>query len=46
MVHVISRRADFVDAFRRRGYTPGMRPLAPPPYPGLDTFLPSFLADF
>jgi hypothetical protein len=46
MVHVLSRRAAFVDAFRRRGYTPGMRPLAPPPYPGLDSFLPSFLADF
>jgi hypothetical protein len=46
LVHVISRRAAFVDAFRRRGYTRGMRPLASPPYPGLDTFLPSFLADF
>jgi hypothetical protein len=46
LVHVISRRADFVDAFRRRGYTPGMRPLAAPPYPGLETFLPAFLADF
>lgn len=46
LVHVISRRAGFVDAFRRRGYTPGMRPLAPPPYPGLETFLPTFLADF
>jgi hypothetical protein len=46
MVHVISRRAAFIDAFRRRGYTPGMRPLSPPPYPGLETFLPSFLADF
>jgi hypothetical protein len=46
MVHVISRRAGFVDAFRRRGYTPGMRPLAAPPYPGLETFLPSFLTDF
>jgi hypothetical protein len=46
LVHVVSRRAAFIDAFRRRGYTTGMRPLAPPPYPGLATFLPSFLADF
>lgn len=46
LVHVLSRRSDFVDAFRRRGYTSGMRPLAPPPYPGLHRFLPSFLADF
>jgi hypothetical protein len=46
MIHVISRRSEFVDAFRRRGYTPGMRPLAAPPYPGLETFLPAFLADF
>jgi hypothetical protein len=46
LVHVISRRAEFIDAFRRRGYTRGMRPLAPPPYPGLDSFLPAFLADF
>jgi hypothetical protein len=46
MVHVISRRTGFVDAFRRRGYTPGMRPRAAPPHPGLETFLPSFLEDF
>jgi hypothetical protein len=45
-IHVISRRAAFVDAFRRRGYTPGMRPSRPPPYPGFETFLPSLLADF
>jgi hypothetical protein len=46
VVHVLSRKAAFVDAFRRRGYTKGMRPAGPPPYPGLETFLPSLLADF
>ena len=45
-IHVISRQAALVDAFRARGYNPGMRPptLASPP--GMETFLPNFLADF
>jgi len=46
VVHVLSRNAAFIDAFKRRGYTPGMRPSGPPPYPGFETFMPSLLADF
>lgn len=46
VVHVLSRKAAFIDAFRRRGYTAGMRPSGPPPYPGFETFMPALLADF
>lgn len=44
--HVVSRRKAFIDAFVRRGYTPGMTPERKPPYPGLETFFPDLVQDF
>ncbi len=45
-VHVISRNRALVEAFRARGYQPGMRPAASADPPGLETLLPALLADF
>jgi hypothetical protein len=45
-IHVMSRRRELVEPFVRRGYTPGMRPKAFPPYVGMDRFLHDFLRDF
>jgi hypothetical protein len=45
-IHIISRRAELVAAFRTRGYTDGMRPAAGGSPPGMETFLPDLLADF
>jgi hypothetical protein len=43
---VISRRADFVEPFTRRGFTPGMLPRQPLPHVGMERFLEEFLSDF
>jgi hypothetical protein len=45
-VHVISRNRAFVEVFRARGYTRGMRPDLSRPRAGLEAFLPDFLRDF
>lgn len=45
-VHVISRRAELLEPFRNRGYTPGLIPRQPPPHQGLESFLPGILEDF
>jgi hypothetical protein len=45
-VHVVSRNARLLAPFRKRGYTPGLRPAQPPPHAGMETFLPGFLEDF
>jgi hypothetical protein len=45
-VHVISRNNEFMEPFRKRGYSPGLIPTQPPPHRGMETFLYDFLADF
>jgi len=45
-VHVLSRNPAFIDAFRARGYTPGMRVRTGGPHPGLETFMTDLLSDF
>jgi hypothetical protein len=45
-VHVISRNPDLLEPFRAMGFAPGIVPPATPPFAGLDTFLPGFLAAF
>lgn len=45
-IHVISRDTDLIEPFRRMGYTTGLVPRRPPPYPGMDDFLSAFLAAF
>jgi hypothetical protein len=45
-VHVLSRNPAFIDAFRARGYTPGMRVRTGGPHPGLETFMIDLLSDF
>jgi len=45
-LHVLSRRRSLVEPFLARGYASGMRPGAPEPRQGLETFLFSFLRDF
>lgn len=45
-IHVVSRRADFVAPFLRRGYTPGMVPEQPMPHVGMERFVEEFLSDF
>jgi hypothetical protein len=45
-VHVISRRRVFIDAFRARGYTPGMVPNPAARRIGMRQFLPELLRTF
>jgi hypothetical protein len=45
-VHVLSRDPELVRPFLARGYTPGMRPKASPPYAAMDEFLSAFRRDF
>ncbi len=45
-VHVISRNNEFLEPFRKRGYSPGLISTQPPPHRGMETFLYDFLADF
>jgi hypothetical protein len=42
-IHIISRQAALVDAFRARGYSPGMRPAISDSPPGMETFLADLL---
>jgi Sulfatase len=44
--HVVSRNADFVAPFLRRGYVPGMVPDQPMPHVGMERFMEEFLSDF
>jgi hypothetical protein len=44
-VHIISRQAALVGAFRARGYQPGMRPSPDSAPPGMEAFLPDLLVD-
>jgi hypothetical protein len=44
-VHVLSRNAALIDAFRARGYTPGMRVRTGGAHPGLETFMNDLLSD-
>jgi Sulfatase len=44
--HVVSRRADFVEPFVKRGYTPGMVPEQPLPHAGMERFMEEILSDF
>ncbi len=45
-VHVVSRNAELVAPFVRRGYTPGMIPAQPLPHVGMERFMEEFLSDF
>ncbi|HEY6556701.1 MAG TPA: sulfatase-like hydrolase/transferase [Polyangiaceae bacterium] len=45
-VHVVSRRRVFIDAFRARGYTPGMVPTSAARRMGMRQFLPELLRTF
>jgi hypothetical protein len=45
-VHVVSRNADFIREFTRRGYTPGMVPDQPLPHPGMETLFWDVLEGF
>ena len=45
-VHVISRRPALLAPFQKRGYAPGIMPAEQPPFAGMQTFLPDFLAAF
>ena len=45
-VHVLSRDPDLVAPFVAAGYVDGIVPSQAPPNPGMETFLPSFLAAF
>ena len=45
-IHVLSRDPKLLAPFIARGYTPGLRPHRTGKRPGLEQFLPDFLADF
>jgi Sulfatase len=45
-VHVISRNSDFVQAFIKRGYSPGLVPSQPLPHSGIESLLWNLLEDF
>ncbi len=45
-IHVLSRNASLLQPFIARGYSAGMRPHRTGSRPGLESFLPDFLADF
>jgi hypothetical protein len=45
-IHILSRSPALLQPFLARGYTPGMRPHRAGMRLGLESFLPSFLADF
>jgi hypothetical protein len=45
-IHVMSRDPKLIAPFVTQGYVPGLFPTQPPPYPGMETFLPQFLAVF
>ncbi|HEX3849433.1 MAG TPA: hypothetical protein VHW01_00620, partial [Polyangiaceae bacterium] len=45
-IHVLSRSAALLQPFIVRGYSAGMRPRRSGVRPGLESFLPDFLADF
>jgi hypothetical protein len=45
-VHVISRNADFIREFARRGFTPGLVPNQPLPHPGMETLFWDLLEGF
>jgi hypothetical protein len=45
-VHVISRNAELLNPFQKRGFRPGLIPRQPPPHHGMESFLFHFLADF
>jgi len=45
-VHVVSRKADFIGEFARRGYIPGMVPDQPLPHPGMETLFWDVLEGF
>jgi hypothetical protein len=45
-IHILSRNPALLQPFLARGYTPGMRPHRVGSRPGLESFLPDFLADF
>jgi hypothetical protein len=45
-IHVLSRSQALLQPFLARGYTTGMRPHRAGTLPGLERFLPDFLADF
>jgi hypothetical protein len=45
-VHIISSQQDLLQPFIDGGYTKGLIPSQPPPYRGMETFLPDFLNAF
>jgi hypothetical protein len=45
-LHLISRRAEFLEPFLARGYSKGFIPRQELPHRGLETFLPNFLESF
>ncbi len=45
-IYVLSRDPDLLAPFAARGYTPGVVPEQPPPWPEMAGFMPAFLADF
>jgi hypothetical protein len=45
-VHVLSRDPELLEPFKRMGYGAGLRKTPQGVYPGLETFLPDFLAAF
>ena len=45
-VHVISRRAEFVERFFQKGYTPGLIPSQPLPHAGVECLLWDLLEEF
>lgn len=45
-VHVISANPDFIGEFMRRGYTPGLVPMQPPPHRGLETLFWDLIEGF
>jgi hypothetical protein len=45
-VHVVSGNPDFIREFTRRGYTPGLVPMQPPPHPGMETLFWNVLEGF
>jgi hypothetical protein len=45
-IHVLSRDRDLVAPFIAAGYVPGLVPTQTPPHPGMEKFLPGFLAAF
>jgi len=45
-VHVVSRDADFIREFSRRGYTPGLVPAQSLPHPGMETLFWDVLESF